>query len=178
MHKRKIVDLWYFTVCCKRRKRGSGAGSSEAPVLRLFRRGCFPHAGSRAGAMTNTGDGPGTPRSAGLCCHHGSASAEPGGRPRHLPPPQAPTALPPGRGSPIPPAAAAPAPPARPAAADDTDGTACPLHGPPSLLSRPAYSLSRGGAQTRRRRTNLNKKKRAAEESAGLCACLVWRNGG
>lgn len=50
MHKRKIIDLWYFTVCCKRRKRGSRAGSSEAPVLRLCSRGCSPHARYWAGA--------------------------------------------------------------------------------------------------------------------------------
>lgn len=111
-----------------------------------------------------------------LSCHHGSASAEPGGRPRHLPPSQqartcypsaalpAPTC---GRGSS---GSSASRPPARSAA-----GAPTMLRPPPARstslplpLSRPAYSPSRGGAQAQRRpNKSKQQKKRLRRSSAG-----------
>lgn len=82
MQKRKIIDLRYFRVCCKRRKRGDRAGSSQAPVLGLCSRGCSP-SGCRAGAMANACSGQG---SAATAARQGMDPPE--RRPRHLPPPQ------------------------------------------------------------------------------------------
>lgn len=112
-----------------------------------------------------------------LSCHHGSASAEPGGRPRHLPPSQqARTALPRprsalpaptcGRGSS---GSSASRPPARSAAAAPTMLRPPPARSTslPLPLSRPAYSPSRGGAQTQRRPNKSKQKKRLRRSSAG-----------
>lgn len=57
MHKRKIIDLWSFTVCCKRRKRRSRVGSSELRAEELPSRR-VPARGRGAVAIANAGDAP------------------------------------------------------------------------------------------------------------------------
>lgn len=123
---------------------------------------------------------------AGLCCHQGSASAEPGRRSQHLPPtrPGVPCS-PPGTDrcparppSPAPtcgPGSSASCPPRRRSA--DTEAASARSTSRPLSLSARLPSLPRRSPS----QTTPNKPKQqksAAKDRAGFCGCLVWRKGG